>query len=260
MMRKSALVPIVILASVALFAACGSTSSSKGKTTEPTVDQPGRTLSRSRDQLLDVIVDYKFANLSQGDNWMILNVAVTSSESQAIEVRREHVLVRTPDGRKIPLPPYADFIKAYPEIQSAARRAALASDPIDFTQAGRRTCYLGFQPLPGTVAALESVFVNMRTRAFSTSRLRAASSPADGSSSSSSRSSTRGCRSRSSGRNKHVAGTRQRTQGETSRSLISITASVARNGSPSTPDSARGPPNLALAINEVAGLSLWRFR
>jgi predicted small secreted protein len=162
MMRKSALVPIVILASVALFAACGSTSSSKGKTTEPTVDQPGRTLSRYRDQLLEVIVDYKFANLSQGDNWMILNVAVTSSESQAIEVRREHVLVRTPDGRKIPLPPYADFIKAYPEIQSAARRAALASDPIDFTQAGRRTCYLGFQPLPGTVAALESVFVNMR--------------------------------------------------------------------------------------------------
>ena len=72
------------------------------------------------------------------------------------------MLVRTPDGRKIPLPPYPDFIAAYPEVQSAARRAALASDPIDFTQAGRQTCDLRFQPLPGTVAALESVFVNMR--------------------------------------------------------------------------------------------------
>ena len=162
MKRKSALVPIAMLASVVLLAACSSTSSSKARPNEPTVDKPGQTISRYRDALVEVIVDYKFANLSLGDKWMILNVAVTSWESQAIEVRREHVLVRTPDGRKIPLPPYSDFIKAYPEYQSAARRAALASDPIDFTQAGRRTCALAFQPLPGTVAALESVFVNMR--------------------------------------------------------------------------------------------------
>ncbi len=162
MLRKSALVPIVMLAAAALFAACSSTSPGKGRTTEPTVDKLGKTISRYRDPLVEVIVDYKFANLSQGDDWMILNVAVTSSQSKAIEVRRGHVLVRTPDGRKIPLPPYSDFIAAYPEVQSAARRAALASDPIDFTQAGRQTCDLRFQPLPGTVAALESVFVNMR--------------------------------------------------------------------------------------------------
>jgi hypothetical protein len=162
MMRKKALVPIVMLTTAALFAACSSSSPSKGKTTEPTVDQLGKTISRYRDPLVEVIVDYKFANLNQGDEWMILNVAVTSSESKAIEVRRGHVLVRTPDGRKIPLPPYSDYIAAYPEYQSAARRAALASDPIDFTQAGRQTCDLRFQPLPGTVAALESVYVNMR--------------------------------------------------------------------------------------------------
>ena len=162
MLRKSALVPVVMLAAAALFAACSSTSPGKGRTTGPTVDKLGKTISRYRDPLVEVIVDYKFANLSLGDNWMILNVAVTTSESKSIEVRRGHVLVRTPDGRKIPLPPYPDFIAAYPEVQSAARRAALASDPIDFTQAGRRTCDLRFQPLPGTVAALESVFVNMR--------------------------------------------------------------------------------------------------
>jgi len=161
-MRKNALVPIVILTTAALFAGCSSTSPGKGRTTEPTVDKLGKTIARYRDPLVEVIVDYKFANLSQGDDWMILNVAVTSSQSKAIEVRRGHVLVRTPDGRKIPLPPYPDFIAAYPEVQSAARRAALASDPIDFTQAGRQTCDLRFQPLPGTVAALESVFVNMR--------------------------------------------------------------------------------------------------
>lgn len=163
MLRKSALIPIALLATVALFAACSSSgTSSKGRTNEPTVDKAGKTIARYRDQLVEVIVDYKFASRSLGDDWIILNVAVTSSESKAIEVRRKHVLVRTPDGRKIPLPPYADFISAYPEVQSAARRAAVASDPIDFTMAGRQTCDLAFQPLPGTVASLESVFVNMR--------------------------------------------------------------------------------------------------
>ncbi len=161
-MRKIVLGPIVMLTAAALFAGCSSSSPGKGRTNEPTVDQLGKTISRYRDPLVEVIVDYKFANISQGDNWMILNVAVTTSESAAIEVRRGHVLVRTPDGRKIPLPPYPDFIAAYPEIQSAARRAALASDPIDFTHAGRQTCDLRFQPLPGTVASLESVYVNMR--------------------------------------------------------------------------------------------------
>ena len=161
-MRKIVVAPIVMLMAAVLFASCSSSSPGKGRTAEPTVDKAGKTIVRYRDQLMEVIVDYKFANLSLGDNWMILNVAVTTSESKATEVRRAHVLVRTPDGRKIPLPPYPDFIAAYPEVQSAARRAALASDPIDFTQAGRQTCDLRFQPLPGTVPALESVYVNMR--------------------------------------------------------------------------------------------------
>ena len=161
-MKTIVLGPIVMLTAAALLTGCSSSSPGKGRTTEPTVDKAGKTIARYRDQLVEVIVDYKFASRSLGDDWMILNVAVTSSKSAAIEVRRRHVLVRTPNGRKIPLPAYADFIAAYPEIQSAARRAAIASDPIDFTMAGRQTCDLAFQPLPGTVASLESVFVNMR--------------------------------------------------------------------------------------------------
>ncbi|MCK5376583.1 MAG: hypothetical protein KAJ97_05845 [Acidobacteria bacterium] len=163
MKRTHALGPLVMLTLAVLLAACSSASSSTGgSATDKTIDQMGRTITRYRSPLVEVLVDYKFANLSVGDDWIILNVAVTSSEAQAIEVRRGSVMVRTPDGRKIPLPSYPDFIDAYPEIQSAARRAALASDPLDFTHAGRATCNLGFQPLPGTVSALESVYVTVR--------------------------------------------------------------------------------------------------
>lgn len=129
---------------------------------EDPIDRLGKTMVRFNSPLIEVIVDYKYAQSNLGEDWLILNVAVTSSKSESIEIRSDHVMVRTPDGRTIPLPPYSEFSKAYPEIQSAARRAALASDPVDFTRGGRRTCDLAFQPLPGTTTALESVFVNMR--------------------------------------------------------------------------------------------------
>jgi len=122
----------------------------------------GKTMVGFESPFIEIVVDYKFADASLGENWLILNVAITSSQSEATEVRSDSVLVMTPDGREIPLPAYSQFSKAYPEYQSAARRAALASDPVDFTHGGRATCELAFQPLPGTTVALESVYVNMR--------------------------------------------------------------------------------------------------
>ena len=39
--------------------------------------------------------------------------------------------VFTPDGRQIPLPTQKEFIAAYSEVQSAVRRAAVASQPLE---------------------------------------------------------------------------------------------------------------------------------
>lgn len=158
MNRKSALSTLAILAAAPLLIVGGASASDSSEF----ITQPGKTMVRLNSPFIEVLVDYKFANSSIGDGWLILNVAVTSSESESIEVSSNRVAVRTPDGRKIPLPAYSDFIEAYPEVQSAARRAALASDPVDFTHAGRMTCDLGFQPLPGTTSARESTWVNKR--------------------------------------------------------------------------------------------------
>jgi len=68
----------------------------------------------------------------------------------ATKVDRRLISVRTPDGRTIPMPTYREFNAAYTELASAARRAALASDPLNFTRGGRRDCLLDFFPLPGS--------------------------------------------------------------------------------------------------------------
>ena len=103
MRRKNALGLLVTLTSAALLTGCGSASSSKGgSATDKTIDQMGRTITRYRSPLVEVLVDYKFANLSVGDDWIILNVAITSSEAQAIEVRRGSVIVRKASQRLAP--------------------------------------------------------------------------------------------------------------------------------------------------------------
>jgi len=118
--------------------------------TEPAIDQPGRHIVRYRDMVIEIVIDTKFAANSFGDEWMILNVAMSGMTGGTTKVDRKLVSIRTPDGRTIPMPSYSEFNAAYPELASAARRASLASDPLNFTRAGRRDCLINFFPLPGS--------------------------------------------------------------------------------------------------------------
>jgi hypothetical protein len=130
---------------------CGSTTPAMpNPITEPVIDQPGRFIVRYRDSVIEVVLDTKFASANLGDEWLILNAAMRGMTGCATKVRRELISVRTPDGRTITLPTYREFNAAYTELASRARRAALASDPLDFTRGGRRECLIDFFPMPGS--------------------------------------------------------------------------------------------------------------
>jgi len=118
--------------------------------TEPAIDQPGRHIVRYRDAVIEIVIDTKFASTNLGDEWLILNTAMSGMTGAASKVERDLMSVRTPDGRTIPMPSYREFNAAYTELASTARRAALASDPLDFTRGGRRDCLIDFFPLPGS--------------------------------------------------------------------------------------------------------------
>lgn len=131
--------------------ACGSTTPAMpNPVTEPVIDQPGQYLVRYRDTVIEIVLDTKFAAKNLGDEWLILNTAMSGMTGANTEVAREMVSIRTPDGRTIPLPSYREFNAAYTRLAPTARRAALASDPLDFTRAGRRDCLIDFFPLPGS--------------------------------------------------------------------------------------------------------------
>jgi hypothetical protein len=130
---------------------CGSTTPAMpNPITEPVIDQPGRFIVRYRDSVIEVVLDTKFAAGSLGDEWLILNAAMSGMTGGATTVERGLVSLRAPDGRTIPMPTYREFNAAYNDLASASRRAALASDPLDFTRGGRRGCLIDFFPLPGS--------------------------------------------------------------------------------------------------------------
>jgi predicted small lipoprotein YifL len=143
---------LTVAALAVSLAACGTmTPAMPSPVTEPVIDQPGSTIYRYRDSVIEVMVDTRFAAANLGEPWLILNLALSGMTGGASQVKRELVSVRTPDGRVIPLPSYSEFLAAYDkELTSAARRAELAGQPLDFTRANRRDCALDFMPLPGS--------------------------------------------------------------------------------------------------------------
>ena len=130
---------------------CGSTTPAMPKPiTAPMIDRPGQHMVRYRDRVIEVVLDTKFAANNLGEEWLILNAAMSGMTGGATKVERDLISLRTPDGRTIPMPGYREFNAAYTDLASAARRAALASDPLDFTRGGRRDCLIDFFPLPGS--------------------------------------------------------------------------------------------------------------
>lgn len=161
-MPKSLVASVVVIVIGLVSTGCGSSSPGSAHTTQPGVTQLGQTMVRSVGADLEGIVGYKFAAGNLGEEWLIVTLALTGLRSEGIEVRQEAISVRTPDGRTIVLPTQEEFIKAYPELQSLIRRAAVASEPIEATRGGRRPCELAFQRIPGTGATEKSAWITMR--------------------------------------------------------------------------------------------------
>lgn len=142
---------------------CGSSGSGDAKPAgpvKPSVTQVGRTQVRTVGADLEGVVSYKFADSSLGDEWLIFDVALTGQRAASIEVKVGDVSVRTPDGRRIPLPTQKEFIDAYPQLQSTLRRAAVASEPLVATRGGKRACDLNFLRLPGTGSTRDAIWVS----------------------------------------------------------------------------------------------------
>ena len=107
------------------------------------------------------ILGYRVANLSVGEEWMLLEVGLTLRDGVPDYVMtRDALSLTTPDGQTIPLP----SIKEYREAKTSAleARAKMQRDSINyFPSSARRACRIGFfADLDSRAMAWDQVVLN----------------------------------------------------------------------------------------------------
>ena len=90
------------------------------------------------------IIGYKTANMSVGEEWMLLEMGTTVREGvPSFSLKRDDVSLETPDGAKIPLPSVDDYRSA--NLAALNNRANVARDSINyFPPMASQACRIGF--------------------------------------------------------------------------------------------------------------------
>ena len=98
-----------------------------------------------------------------GQEWLILDVAVTATDRHVATIRRENVFVRTPAGRRVRLATQAEFVRAYSGLRSRVRQAGIVASPLlAYFPRVREGCWFQFFAEPGTSVTFDTVSLNDR--------------------------------------------------------------------------------------------------
>jgi hypothetical protein len=91
-----------------------------------------------------VILGYRLANLSIGEEWMLLEFGVTVLEGvKSYDLTRDAVSLETPDGKTIPLAAVTEYRKA--NLSALEMRERVQRDSINyFPPMASRPCRVGF--------------------------------------------------------------------------------------------------------------------
>lgn len=127
----------------------------------PGVDRVGATVLRYRGPEVELALGYRFATMSLGEEWLILDLAVTAAPGKVVEVKRDRVFVLNPRGERLELASQEQFAEAYAALQPTLRRAALAADPLGYFNR-ELECPLGFFAPPGEGLVYPSVSLDDR--------------------------------------------------------------------------------------------------
>jgi len=90
------------------------------------------------------IIGYKTANMSVGEEWMLLEMGTTVREGvPSFSMKRGDLSLETPDGAKVPLPSVDDYRSA--NLAALNNRANVARDSINyFPPMASQACRIGF--------------------------------------------------------------------------------------------------------------------
>lgn len=156
-MKQTSLLAVLIGA-VVVVTGC----SSAVPTETPGVERLGQYILRQNGSEADVVLGYKYASQSLGEEWLLLELAITSPSGESAKFERENIWVRTPEGVQIPAASQKAFGEAYGEMRNRISQANVTRDPMDYFPPNRLPCSLDLYVAPGEGVAYDQVTVNDR--------------------------------------------------------------------------------------------------
>jgi hypothetical protein len=115
-----------------------------------------------------VVVDHRFARLSTGAPWLILDIGVTAADGQRATISRAGIFARSPAGRRYPLATQQEYRQGHVEIANLSRRAdVVGSASYDFP-GSRKPCRFNFfvRQSERRQVAFDEVYVNDNRACF----------------------------------------------------------------------------------------------
>ena len=161
---KSTLI-ITVLAMIGVAATLVSCSSTT-PTDTPGVERLGQSVLRQYGPELWTVLGYRFATSQIGEEWMILEVALSSPGGQVAKVTRENVFLRTPNGNRLPLLTQTEFNEAYGSLRPTIAKADIYRDPLDYFPPNRQPCDMQFFMTPGAGVSFDEVVMNNRRACY----------------------------------------------------------------------------------------------
>lgn len=158
----AATVAVLMVALTASLTGCSSAT----PTDTPGVERLGAYILKQFGPELWTVLGYKFASSQLGDEWMILEVGLSSPTGQNAKVTREAIFLRSPSGNTIPLPSQEEFNKAWGDLRPVIAKANVDRDPLDYFPPSRIECSMQFFVAPGQGVSFDEVTVNDRRGCF----------------------------------------------------------------------------------------------
>jgi hypothetical protein len=143
-----ALAALVVAGTLATIAAAQNKQAPQVKIPDPGVPQimtiEGAYVRAAYNNEAYVILGFRTANESVGEPWIVLDVGTTLRDGQkAQKMLRDEISMTTPDGKTVPLPSNAEFVKA--NLAALERRASVSKDSINyFPNNASKPCRIGF--------------------------------------------------------------------------------------------------------------------
>ena len=133
----------------------------------PNVKKMGRTVSRYKDDVLQIVIGYKHAQYHLESRWILLETCISATRGPAVEIFREDVALIAPDGTRMPMPSQRRMAEGIPDLRRMLLQARVMRDPLaGYFPGCFREERLGFFAVPGEAIVFDQVTVDRDTLAW----------------------------------------------------------------------------------------------